>query len=85
MKMLVTSDLHGLINAYLDFKSICIEENVNFGVIAGDLTTFSENRFDEEMKIKNILDEIGIPILFIMGNDDEYEWKNGKNTYNGNL
>ncbi|AEF82821.1 metallophosphoesterase family protein [Leadbettera azotonutricia] len=48
------------------------------------MTTFSENNKTEEIKIKNILAEIGIPILFIMGNDDKYEWKNSKNMYNLN-
>ena len=84
MKILFSSDIHGSKTVYSNFKNKCIKEKVNIGIIAGDLTTFSENIFEEEERIKNILDSIGIPILFIMGNDDEHEWKNGKNTYNIN-
>jgi Icc-related predicted phosphoesterase len=82
MKILLSSDLHGLIEAYLNFKSICINEKVNLGIVAGDLTTFSSKKIEED--IKNIFDGIGIPILFIMGNDDQYEWEDSKNAYNIN-
>ena len=84
MKILISSDLHGLKKAYSDFKSICIKENVSIGIITGDLTTFCENNMEEEIKIKDELNKIGIPILFIMGNDDEYEWENSRNVFNIN-
>ena len=84
MKILLSSDLHGSIKAYRNFKRICINEKVNIGIIAGDLTTFSYNSFEDEFKIKNILDNIGVPILFIMGNDDEHEWGDSRNVYNIN-
>ena len=84
MRILVTSDLHGSKEAYSEFKTICIDEKLNLGIIAGDLTTFSKNKIQEEEKLQCILNSIGIPILFIMGNDDEYEWIDRENLHNIN-
>jgi len=84
MRILVMSDPHGSVQAYKQYKKNCIENNANVGIISGDLTTYSESPFEDEQKLKSILDSIEIPILFIMGNDDEFEWENGKKTININ-
>ena len=84
MKILATSDLHGEINAYKNLSHYGKNNDVDILVIAGDLTSYSNNNNQENI-IKEILNTINKPVLFIMGNDDEYEWTSEKSTTNINM
>ena len=81
---MILSDPHGCISIYQKFKDSCKNLLVDVGIIAGDLTTYSEFPCEDEAKIKSILNTIGIPVLFIMGNDDRFAWEDSKTSFNIN-
>jgi Icc-related predicted phosphoesterase len=72
MRVLFSSDLHGLRNAYENFASLL--ESCALGILAGDLADFSEDPGERERSLKEILLSAGRPVFFIMGNDDVSEW-----------
>lgn len=52
MKLLFTSDLHGLDSAYSDFSNILRKGDYEIGVIAGDLMTFPSDKEMEDASEK---------------------------------
>ncbi len=88
MRLLLGSDFHGLEEAFITFSEILSQPEYDLGILAGDLTTYVEDRTSEERKLRNILEKSGKHILFIMGNDDgilENDWKSLGNMININL
>ena len=82
MNILATSDLHGNISTYKKLAYQAKNPDIDIIIIAGDLSSFSANN-DEEI-VKSIFFPLKKPVLFIMGNDDEYEWKSENNITNIN-
>jgi uncharacterized protein len=82
MNILASSDIHGYIQIYKHLAYLGKQKDIDIIILAGDLTRYSKH--DEEDEIKSILKEINKPVLFIMGNDDGYEWLSEFNMININ-
>lgn len=78
MKILCASDLHGRTSAYREFTAKLTECKADLGILAGDLTASTAGPA-EEARLRAILKENPVPLLFIMGNMDRYEWQAGDN------
>jgi len=70
MKLLFTSDLHGLSSAYQRFAQVLAGAQFDVGVISGDLMTYTDDLRLAEDRCKHTLQKAGKQILFLMGNDD---------------
>jgi len=88
MRILVGSDFHGLEEAFIKFSDILSRPEYDIGILAGDLTTYVENKTAEEEKLMNILSQSKKHVLFIMGNDDgilENDWSSKGKLLNVNM
>jgi len=74
LNILAASDIHGKVKVYEWIARCAAEGDIDLIILAGDLTAHRDR--DSEDEIKRILLPAGIPVLFIMGNMDRYEWRN---------
>jgi Icc-related predicted phosphoesterase len=80
MKVLASADVHGVWPTYEWLLAIARKHSVDMIVLAGDLLGFAEG-FDtvedaqrhEAQSLTELLDSAGVPVLYIMGNDDLVE------------
>lgn len=77
LTFIVAADLHGKRRLYKAIAHHAKNKDVNLVILAGDLTRYRDDALEEE--IKDILISIKKPVLFVMGNDDEFEWKSELN------
>lgn len=83
LTILAAADLHGKKQAYKGLAYHARQRDVDLVVLAGDLTRYRDDALEEE--IKDILKSIRKPVLFVMGNDDAYEWQREYNLVNLNM
>jgi uncharacterized protein len=77
MRILFTSDLHGIRSAYKRFSQLLRSGRYDVGIISGDLMTDTADPRSEEEYMKRGLQAARKPVLFLMGNDDgtlDIEW-----------
>lgn len=82
LTFLVSADLHGKRRLYKAIAHHAKDKDIDLVILAGDLTRYRDDALEEE--IKEILFSIRKPVLFVMGNDDEYEWMSELNLVNIN-
>lgn len=78
MRILFTSDLHGHMQAFERFSEILKKDELDIGILSGDLMTYHPDKREIEDKTKKILEESGKRIFFLMGNDDgilDHNWE----------
>ena len=80
MKILALSDIHGNHGIYRWIPGLSVEHNVETVVLAGDLLGTPEGfeRIEDAQRadaheIVELLRPVGVPVLYIMGNDDMIE------------
>ena len=80
MKILAASDLHGKHQTYSWLAQVVARRKPDAVVLAGDLLGFpdgfesvEEAQRQDAKRIASHLDELRVPVLFIMGNDDWVE------------
>ena len=83
LTILAAADLHGKRQAYKSLAYHARQRDIDIVVLAGDLTRYRDDALEEE--IKDILKSIKKPVLFVMGNDDAYEWQSEYNLVNLNM
>lgn len=82
LTILAAADLHGKRQAYKSLAYHARQREIDIVVLAGDLTRYRDDALEDELK--DILISICKPVLFIMGNDDPYEWSSEHNLVNLN-
>lgn len=82
MKILSVADIHGNMKIFKEIKNIIEEKNVDILILPGDLypkpdevtfETFKGIQEASAMDISNLLEDLTIPIYYILGNDDWIE------------
>lgn len=82
MKILSVADIHGNMNIYKEIKKIVEDKDVDVLILPGDLypkpdeVTFETYKAIQEgsaMDISNLLNDLNIPIYYVLGNDDWVE------------
>jgi Icc-related predicted phosphoesterase len=82
LNIIAAADIHGKRSVYKSIAFRARQKEIDLVILAGDLTRYRDDALEEE--IKEILHSIRKPVLFVMGNDDEYEWKSEGNLVNIN-
>jgi len=83
LTFLAAADLHGKRSVYKGLAHHARNKDIDLVILAGDLTRYRDDAITEENK--DILRSIRKPVLFVMGNDDEYEWMSESNLINLNM
>jgi uncharacterized protein len=80
MRVLALSDIHGNFEVYRWMQAVVAEDPPDVVVLAGDLLhgagddlSIEDAQRHEASQLIEILRELGIPLLYIMGNDDMIE------------
>jgi Icc-related predicted phosphoesterase len=78
MKILAMSDIHGHFGVYEWMAHLVDTNEIELLVLAGDLlgghnddTTIEESQQREAEKIVDVLQGLNVPVVYIMGNDDQ--------------
>jgi Icc-related predicted phosphoesterase len=80
MRLLASADVHGRLAVYEWLLTVARQQNVDAIVLAGDLlgcldgfeTPEDAQRYDART-VANSLETAGVPVLYMMGNDDLVE------------
>jgi len=71
MRILALADVHGALDVYEWLAAAAARESADVVIIAGDLFGGWENEQEAEAaRIIPLLHAIGVPVLYLMGNDD---------------
>jgi len=71
LNIIAAADIHGKRSVYKSITYRARQKEIDLVILAGDLTRYRDDALEEE--IKDILNSIRKPVLFVMGNDDEQE------------
>jgi len=82
LNIIAAADIHGKRSVYKSITYRARQKEIDLVILAGDLTRYRDDALEEE--IKEILNSIRKPVLFVMGNDDEHEWRSEGNLVNIN-
>jgi Icc-related predicted phosphoesterase len=82
LNIIAAADIHGKRSVYKSIAYRARQKEIDLVILAGDLTRYRDDALEEE--IKEILNSIRKPVLFVMGNDDEHEWSSEGNLVNIN-
>jgi Icc-related predicted phosphoesterase len=83
LTFLAAADIHGKRSAFKGLAHHARHRDIDLVILAGDLTRYRDDAITDENK--DILRSIRKPVLFVMGNDDEYEWMSESNLINLNM